>query len=169
MPFYLLLAMQAAGMVVDYWGMKEQQRYSRMGYQIEQAGMEANINLTRAETEDASLQAMQELRKNLGSQIAVFAARGTSTAAGSAASIFNESIGNFNTDERMRRLNQLSRENQIKAGGVVSSLNYQSNKAQRWQGFLKNTINRFPTSGAGWQQGFGSAKSSFGLTPVGGG
>lgn len=168
MPFYLLLAMQAAGMITDYWGMKEQQRYSRMGQKIEQAGMEANIYSTRAETEDASLQAMQELRKNLGSQIAVFAARGTSTSAGSAASIFNESIGNFNTDERMRRLNQLSRENQIKGQGVVSSLNYQANKSQRWQGFVKNTINRFPTSGQGWGMGSNAPKSSFGLTPVGG-
>lgn len=167
MPFYLLLAMQAAGMITDYWGMKEQQRYSRMGQKIEQAGMEANIYSTRAETEDASLQAMQELRKNLGSQIAVFAARGTSTGAGSAASIFNESISNFNTDERIRRFNQLARENQIKGQGVVSSLNYQANKSQRWQGFVKNTINRFPTSTAGWGQG-NSPKSSFGLTPVGG-
>lgn len=167
MPFTLLLAMQAAGMIVDYWGMKEQQRYSRMGMQIEQAGMEANIYSTRAETEDASLQAMQELRKNLGSQIAVFAARGTSTAAGSAVSIFNESIGNFNTDERMRRMNQLARENQIKAGGVISSLNYQANKSQRWQGFVQRTIQRFPTSPQGYGFGQGS-KSSFGLTPVGG-
>lgn len=167
MPFTLLLAMQAAGMIVDFWGMKEQQRYSRMGYQIEQAGMEANINLTRAETEDASLQAMQELRKNLGSQIAVFAARGTSTAAGSAVGIFNESISNFNTDERMRRMNQLARENQIKAQGTISSLNYQANKSQRWQGFVQRTIQRIPTSPQAYGFG-GKSGSSFGLTPVGG-
>lgn len=168
MPFYLLLAMQAAGMVVDYYGMKEQQRYSRMGQKIEQAGMEANIYATRAETEDASLQAMQELRKNMGSQIAIFSARGTSTSGGSAVGIFNESITNFNTDERMRRMNQLVRENQIKAGGTISSLNYEANKSQKWQGFLKNTINRFPTSTQGYGFGQGN-KSSFGLTPIGGG
>jgi hypothetical protein len=167
MPFALLLAMQAAGMVVDYWGMKEQQRYSRMGQKIQQAGMEANIYATRAETEDASLQAMQELRKNLGSQIAVFAARGTSTSGGSAMSIFNESISNFSADERTRRLNQLVRENEIRAGNTISSLNSSANKSKMWQGFAGRTINRFPSTTEGWKKGINEFKSSFGLTPVG--
>ena len=135
MPFALLLAMQAAGMVVDYMGAKQQAEFSKMGLKLQQAGLEANLYQTRAETEDASLQAMKELRQNLGSQIAVNAARGTSSGAGSSLSLFNESIGNFNADERMRRMNQLGRENELKAGGTIASLNQKSDNTKLWTSF----------------------------------
>ena len=164
MPFALLLAMQAAGMVVDYIGVKRQAEFSKMGVKLQEAGIEANLYQTRAETEDASLQAMKELRKNLGSQIAVFASRGTSTAGGSALSLFNESIGNFNTDERMRRINQLGRENELKAGGTIASLNQKTNNNQLWTSFASRSMSRFPSTYQGWEQGFKQTKDSFGLT-----
>lgn len=165
MPFALLLAMQAAGMVVDYIGTKNQAEMAKMGYKINQAGMEANLYQTRAETENASLQAMIELRKNLGSQIAVQAARGTSTGAGSSLALFNESISNFSADERMRRINQLGRENEIRAGKTISSLNQQSENSKLWNSFSSRSMNRFPSTLEGWKSGIKEFKSSFGLTP----
>lgn len=164
MPFALLLAMQAAGMVVDYMGAQKQAQFSKMGLKLQQAGLEANLYQTRAETEDASLQAMKELRKNLGSQIAVFSARGTSTEGGSALTLFNESIGNFNDDERMRRLNQLGRENELKAGGTIASLNQASESSKMWSSFASRSMSRFPTTTKGWESGINQTKSSFGLT-----
>lgn len=164
MPFALLLAMQAAGMVVDYMGAKTQAEFSKLGLKLQQSGIEANLYQTRAETEDASLQAMKELRKNLGSQIAVFSARGTSTSGGSALSLFNESIGNFNTDERMRRINQLGRENELKAGGTIAGLNQQSDNTKLWTSFASRSMSSFPSTYQGWQEGFKQTKSSFGLT-----
>lgn len=164
MPFALLLAMQAAGMVVDYMGAKTQAEYSKMGLKLQQAGIETNLYQTRAEAEDASLQAMKQLRQDLGSQIAVFAARGTSTSGGSALSLFNESVGNFNTDERIRKINELGRENELKAGGTIASLNQTSENSKLWSSFSSRSLSRFPSTVEGWESGFKQAKSSFGLT-----
>jgi hypothetical protein len=166
MPFALLLAMQAAGMVVDYIGTRNQAEMSKMGSRIQQAGLEANLYQTRAESENASLESMKELRKNLGSQIAVQSARGTSMSAGSSLALFNESIGNFNTDERMRRINQLGRENEIRAGKTISGLNQSSENSKLWSSFSSHSLNRFPSTLQGWQSGVNQFKSSFGLTTI---
>lgn len=166
MPFALLLAMQAAGMVTDYFGMREQQRLGNMGYKVQQAGINANIYQTRLETEDASLQAMINLRKNLGTQLAVQAARGTSTSGGSAVSLFQESIGNFNSDERMRRINQLGRENELKAGGSIAKLNQTATNSKLWSSFASRSLERFGTSAQYWYAGGKTAGKSFGLTQM---
>lgn len=167
MPIALLLAMQAAGMVTDYMGARHQAQLMNMGMKVQQAGFEANLEQTRLESADASLQAMKSLRQNLGTQIAVFAARGTSTSAGSAASILNESIGNFNADERVRRLNLLGKENQLRGSMVMTNLQNTSDVSKLWQGFASRTLNRFPSSLSGWQSAFDQAKEGFGLTSKG--
>lgn len=164
MPLALLLAMQASGMIVDYLGTKNQQQMADMGAKLQQASIESNIEQTRLETEDASLQALKNLRQTMGTQLAIFAARGTSPGAGSALSLVNNSVGNFNADERMRRLNLLGRENALKGNGLISKLNQQSNNASLWQGFTQRSINRFPTSGVGIGGSGGSGGKSYGMT-----
>lgn len=165
MPFALLLAMQAAGMVVDYLGAKNQAEMMAMGMKVQQAGIETNIMQTRLQTADASLQAMQQLRQHLGTQLAINAARGTRSSAGSALSIFTGDIGNFNADEHIRKLNALGKENQLRAGAAMSRLQNSSDVSRLWQGFAGRTINRFPSSVSGWKQGMADAQSSFGMTP----
>jgi len=163
MPFALLLAMQAAGMVTDYLGTKNQQRLAAYGEAVNQAGIEANINQTRLETEDASLQAMRNLRKNIGSQIAVNAARGTKSGAGSALNNINESFANFNADERVRRLNLLGKENQLRGGAAISRLQNMTENTKLWNSFGQRSMQRFPTSASGWS----GVSKSFGLTNAG--
>ena len=160
MPFALLLAMQASGMVVDWLGTQNQATLGEMGARLQQAGIEANIEQTRLETEDASLQALKNLRQTLGSQIAVFAARGTSTAGGSAVGILQQSVGNFNQDERMRRMNLLGKTNSLKSEGLISKLNQSGENTKLWSSFAQRTFSRFPSSQAGWSQGL----KNFGLT-----
>jgi hypothetical protein len=152
MPFYLLLAMQAAGMVTDYLGAQSQSEMMDMGMKVQQAGIEANIEQNRLDTANDSLENMKSLRQTIGSQIAVMAARGTSTSAGSAASLFNENTANFNADERIRKLNSMGKENQLRAGGVMSRLQNSSDISKLWQGFGSRTLNRFPSSVSGWKQ-----------------
>lgn len=164
MPVYVLLAMQAAGMITDYFSAKNQAEMMKMGMRVQQAGIEANIEQSRAEAADASLRAMQELRQNIGSQIAVFAARGTSTAGGSAFSLLNESEGNFNADERVRRLNALGKKNSLRAGAAISRLTYSSDTSKLWKGFSSRTLNKFPSSAAGWEQYGNEIGEGFGLT-----
>lgn len=169
MPFFLLLAMQAGGMIVDYLGAKNQADITNMGAKVEQAGIETNIAQTRLETADASLQAMKQLRQHLGTQLAIQAARGTNSGAGSAFSLFNESISNFNADERVRKLNSLGKENQLRAGSALSRLQNSSDVSKLWQGLASRTINKFPSSVSGWQELGKQTKQGFGLTSIGGG
>jgi hypothetical protein len=146
MPVALLLAMQAAGMIVDYLGTRNQQKLADMGAKIQQAGIESNIEQSRLETEDATLQSLKSLRQTLGSQIALFAARGTSTGAGSAVSMMQEALGEYSDDERTRRLNQRGRENALKANMTISKLNQQGANSKLWSGFAQRTLEKIPTS-----------------------
>ncbi len=167
MPFALLLAMQAAGMVTDFFGVKNQADLMNMGMKVQQAGIEANVEQVRLETQDASLNAMTKLRQNIGSQIAVQAARGTSMVGGSSAALsMNESVGNFNSDEKVRRLNALGQENQLRAGAAISRLQNSSDTSKLWQGFATRTINKFPSNVSGWQQAWKDTKQGFGLTSI---
>lgn len=166
MPIALLLSMQAAGMIVDYMGTSNQQRISDYGAQLQQAGIESNIEQTRLESEDESLQALKALRQNLGTQAAVFAARGTNPGAGSAVTFLSENVNNFNADERMRRMNLMGKENQLRGGASIASLNQQSENSKMWQSFAQRSANRFPSSVAGWKQGISDAKQGFGLTSI---
>lgn len=160
MPIALLLAMQASGMIVDWLGTRNQAEIAKMGANLQQAGITANIEQTRLETEDASLQALRQLRQNLGTQAAIFASRGTNSGAGSAVLFANESVGNFKSDERMRRMNLLSKETSLKAGGAIAKLNAQGENTKLWSSFASRSINRFPTS----PSAYGEIGKSFGLT-----
>lgn len=164
MPFALLLAMQAGGMVIDYFGTQNQAELMEWGMNLQQEKIERNIQLLKIQTADESTKAMQDLRKNLGTQIAVNAARGTQSGAGSAFSLFTESIGNFNSDERMRTINAMGAERNLRTESAMSRLKYESDVSQLWQGFASRSINRFPTS-LGGGQGLGQG---FGLSSIGG-
>ena len=163
LPVAFMLSMQAAGMVFDYFGTKGQAELNDLGAKIQQAGIEANINQTRLETENETVQAMRELRKNLGSQIAVYAARGTAVGAGSAMASINESVGSFNQDERVRRLNAMGKETQLRGGAAISRLTNMSENQKLWKSFGSRSLNKFSTSG----YGDGSGGSGFGLSSIG--
>jgi len=160
MPFALLLAMQAAGMVYDYMGTKRQEAFNQMGEKVQNAGIEANIYQTRLETEEASLASLHQLRQTIGTQIAIMAATGRSTVGGTSQSIFAESIGNANADERVRRLNQMGRENQLQAGKVQSMLTSQSENSKLWQGFASRSLNSLSSNPDVYKK----TASYFGLT-----
>ena len=168
MPFYLMLAMQASGMIIDYFGTKNQADMMNLGLKLKNAELDTNLEENRLETENDSLQGMKQLRQTLGSQIAVMAARGTSTAGGSALSLLNESQANFNSDEQIRRLNSLGRENQLRTGAAISRLQNSSNISKLWQGFASRTLNRFPSSVSGWKQGISDFNQSLPDFKIGG-
>ena len=167
MPIYLLLSMQAAGMITDFLGTRNQSQLNEMGQKLQEAGINSSIEQVKLETEDASLNAMIQLRKNMGSQIAAFAARGTAPGAGSAFLSLNESVGNFNQDERTRRLNSTAKINQLRTGAAITKLNYMSENSKLWQSFGQRTFDRLPSSVEGWKKAGASLKEGFGLTKAG--
>lgn len=167
MPFALLLAMQASGMIVDWLGTRNQQMYADMGAKLQEAGIESEIQQNRLQTEDDTLQALKNLRQTLGTQAAIFAARGTRAGAGSALSISSDSIGNFNQDERMRRMNLMGRETALKGGRTIARLNQQGENTKLWSGFASRTLNRFPTTFSAWSGAGKSAATSYGMHALG--
>lgn len=142
---FALLAMQAAGMVTDYYAMQQEKAMGRMGEGLNQAAINSNIALTTAQAEDESLMAMQRLRQNLGSQIAIQAARGTSSGGGSALSIMNKSKGEFAKDEKARRMNLLVSENELRAKSVLSGLHQLKSETELGRKVSKDFFSKFPT------------------------
>ncbi len=167
MPIAFLLAMQASGMIVDWLGKKDQIRMANMGAELEQAGINSEIQTSRLQTEEASLQAMKQLRQNLGTQAAMFAARGVQGGTGTSVLFGNESVGNFNSDERIRRINQLGNEARLKAGLTLSKLHQKTYESNTWNEFGKSIFNKIPTRGFNTGSNPGSSGSGFGLTKVG--
>lgn len=162
MPIAFLLALQASGMVIDYLGAQQQQEMYDQGAKLQRAAIDTQIQQNRLRSEDESLQAMKQLRKNMGTQLAVFAARGTNPAAGTAISFMSESLSNFNTDERMRRMNLLARENDLKAGKTISRLNQAGENTKLWQGFAQRNLSTLSSNPAA----YGQMAKSFGLTSL---
>ena len=161
----ILLGMQAAGMIVDYTQTRRQQGLIRAGRELEQAQYEANLESLRAQTEQESLSAMRQLRANISTQIAVQAARGTSTAAGTAVTLRTASQQAFAEDERVRRMNQLAKEADLRAGNVLSGLHALSSETQLGQAMQQRWLNMIPlsslTAGLGKKE-----KASYGLEEV---
>ena len=163
-PVAYLLAAQAAGMAIDYFGKQNAIGMAKVGADLQRREIEKQIMYSRVAAEDQSLRAMIELRKNLGSQLAMFAARGV--APGAATALFSsQSLANYNTDARMRRINQLMVESQLRAGKKISEINQQAFENQNWNAFATNSLNKLSTNPEVYK-GIGE---SFGLNKVQGG
>jgi len=149
MPVAFLLAMQAAGMVIDWYGTNQQKQLSRLGTQIEQAGIESQIQMTRLEAEEASLAAMKKLRQTMGSQAAVFAARGTFGGAGSALALTTQSMTDFSSDERIRKINQQAKEANLRANSTMAGLHQLTYETQLGQAMRQRFFDKLPLSTLG--------------------
>ena len=147
-PMMALLAFQAAGMVVDYRNTKNQQKMIQQGRQLEQASIETNLEAVRLDSSQASLAEMKQLRQNLGSQIAMQAARGNAPGAGTSLVLQNESINTFNTDERTRRMNLLSKEANLRASNILSGLHSLQSETQLGQAMTSRFVNTINTTEA---------------------
>ena len=143
-----LLAMQASGMVIDYLNTSRQKKLIQMGRQIEDAAFQSSLEAIRLESSEASLQELKQLRQNIGTQIAVQAARGTSSGQGNSVISRNNSINTYNEDERRRRMNLLSKESQLRANNVLSGMHTLQSETQLGQAFAGRVIDQLGVSSA---------------------
>ena len=158
----LLLAAQAAGMIFDAYGTGQQIKMGRMGADLEKASINTNIQMNAAAAANQSVYAMQNLRQVMGSQAAIFAARGTRGNAGSAFSFNQESVSKFGSDEQARRMNQLSREAELRANMVLTGMHQLTSETQLGKSLTGRLMNKIPTSPDAWA---GIGKSlGFGMT-----
>lgn len=152
-----LLAAQAAGMAIDYLGTLSSSQEAKQAAALKRREIEKQIMYSRIATADESLRAMQGLRKNLGSQMAMFAARGV--APGPSTALFTtESLSNFGADERIRKINQAMTESQLRAEQKISKVQENTFQNNTWNDFTRRSVNRIPTSPQAWSQigqGFG--------------
>lgn len=143
---WVLLGAQAAGMVFDYFGNQNQMEIGRAGSMMERQAIEQNIKLTRLQAEDASVQAMVNLRQTLGNQAAYLAARGTRAGAGSNVEASTTSISNYESDKRARNINQLAKEAELRAGIEMSKLHQQGFESKLNQDFYRKIFDMIPTN-----------------------
>ena len=167
-PIAVMLAMQASGMVMDYFGKQSQIDLAREGAELQESAINQAIQTSRVQSADESLQAMIKLRKTLGSQIANFAAKGIMPGTVTQALVTNESIGNFKADERMRKINQLNYEAQLKAGLRASKMHEKNLESDVMNQFMTSIVNKLPTSPEAYESLFDKFKteSGYGLTKV---
>jgi len=156
MPIAFLLAMQAAGMVVDWLGTQNQAEIAEEGLRQQKQAILSGIRMNRLSYEEESLQAMVKLRQNLGTQAAALAARGTRGNAGNSILMTQESIGNYNADERIRKINELSKEANLWVGMQTAELHQKAFSTELRNKFIGRTLERIPTQM--FSQGFGLTK-----------
>lgn len=140
-----LFAMQAAGLIVSKRESKNQLEMIKIGRDLEKAQYSANLENIRLASSEESLSEMIALRKNLGTQIANNAAKGNR--GGSSYNTINESVHNFDEDERVRRLNLLSQESQLRAADIVSGLHTLESETELGQAMNKKVLDTIPVSG----------------------
>ncbi len=143
-----LFSMQAAGLVMDFQNTKNQQQLIKMGRDLEKSAIETNLEAVRVESNQASLDSMVQLRKNLGTQMVNQAARGTQSGVGTALTLSNTAVANFNSDEKTRRMNLLTKEANLRAQNVLSGLHTLQSETQLGQAQTSRLINSLPVSSA---------------------
>ena len=139
-----LMAMQAAGLVSSAYSYKNKMNQIQLGRQLEQEQFSTNLQAIKLESDQQSLIALRQVRKNIGSQVAANAALGRS--GGSAYAGIAESYRSYNEDERTRRLNLLSKESQLRAGNVLSGLHTLESETQLGQALTSQILNTLPTT-----------------------
>jgi hypothetical protein len=120
---FFSIGLWAGGLALDLF--QTEQSYSVLEAQreAERAGIEQTISQIRLQTEQSSLDEMIQLRKTIGQNIALNAAKGRATGIGSAFFVSKQFEKQFAKDERTRDINRLIAETNTKARGVMSELN----------------------------------------------
>lgn len=128
-----LVSMQAAGAISDIYSTSQQVKIGRAGTQIELAQLNTRLEEERTSAAMRSLDAMQQLRMTLASQRAIFAARGQAGGAGSALAISSKSVNAYEADERVRRMNLLTKQSILRAAGALTGMHQLSSETQLGQ------------------------------------
>ena len=153
-----LLAMQAAGLVTSLFGAKSQEKYIKLGRQLEQEQFNTNLQAIKVQSAEGSLEEMRQLRQNIGSQIVIQAARGNRGA--SSYSGISKASYAFDQDERNRRLNLLAKESELRANHLLSGLHSLQSETQLGQSLTSSFLNTFQTTSLLKPEWFQTKKSS---------
>lgn len=141
-----LLSLQAAGAIGDIIGTRAQAKTLRRGAEVEQANISNRITEEQLGASLSAVDSMKALRQTLASQRAIFAARGTNPSAGSAVATQNLSLNEASADERIRRVNLLSREATLRANSTLAGLHALAGQTQLGQSLSQRLFQQIPFS-----------------------
>jgi hypothetical protein len=97
--------------------------YVNMGADLDQKMLDVQMQQTRLSGLENSLRKTEDLRYNLSSQRALFAARGQAAGQGASAVAANASVRGYGREETARRLNQSYQELSIKGNKALTEIN----------------------------------------------
>ncbi len=150
-----LMSMQAAGAISDFAGTQSQIKMGRAGAELELEQINTRLEEERLAYTMRSLDAMKQLRYTLASQRVIFGARGQQANAGSAFIAQNKAIGEANTDERVRRMNLLSKEATLRAAGALSGMHQLASETRLGQELTRRLYEQTPIAETAKRFGFG--------------
>lgn len=138
--------MQAAGAIGDILGTSAQQGTLRKGAEVQRANIESSIAEQQLAASLAAVDSMKALRQVLASQRAMFGARGQNPGAGSAAIAGATAVVEAGVDERIRRMNLLSREHNLRAQSSLVGLHALAGETQLGQALSNRLFQQIPFS-----------------------
>lgn len=139
-------AMIGVGAISKIFSGDERKKQAEQGAAIEKAGIASNMEAIRLQSAEQSLERLKQLRKTLATQNAMSAARGTATNIGSAFFISQHSEGEFNREERFRRISEKSQLASLKAKSLMSDLGLEQTKSQISSDVTSTLFNMLPVS-----------------------
>ena len=113
LPF-ILLAAQAAGFGGSLYAERQQSKFSKLQYGLNQAELGLRMDQERLQSTEAALQSTESLRETMAAQRAIFATKGQLSGQGSAQHLGQKSFRAYSADERARALSQGFREHSLK-------------------------------------------------------
>ncbi len=163
----VLLSFQAAGLVTSIFENQSKMKLIKMGRDLEKAALAANLEAINYDYQESSINAMKELRQNLGTQIATNAARGVQQGTEGSITRATKSENAFNSDEQKRRMNLLAKEAYLRASDVISGLHTLQSETELGRS-LTNQFNTLPVSSAAneFRRSDLGKKWGFGIEPV---
>ena len=138
--------MQAAGAIGDIIGTGSQQKVLRRGAELQQANIENSIAEQQLAASLAAVDSMKALRQLLATQRAIFGARGQNPGAGSAAIATGTAVHEAGVDERIRRMNLLAREHNLRAQSSLVGLHALAGETQLGQQLSQRLFQQIPFS-----------------------
>jgi len=128
---FMLLAAQAAGYAASVYGRKQEERYRRMGENLDRQERELQMSQEAlASTEQAEANT-ERLREVMASSRALNAARGIQSGQGSNLALAERNVRTYNADERARQLSLSFRKHQMESYNRLYSLNQAGRNVKR--------------------------------------
>ncbi|HHT9129275.1 MAG TPA: hypothetical protein ACFYEC_00230 [Candidatus Brocadiaceae bacterium] len=128
---FLLLGAQAAGIGLNMYQRRKEQRYQNVGADIEIQDLGLQMQKEQLASTEEAVANMERLRETLATQRAIYASRGQKVGQGSPVAIAQGQIRAQGYDERARQLSMGFRKYELESKQRLIGLNKQARRSER--------------------------------------